>query len=186
LNLILDEIELYSHPEMQKQFINNLLLGISKLTMNNIKCLNILFITHSPFILSDIPKENVLFLSEGKPQDFRRMNTFGANITDLLSDSFFINNGLIGDFAKGKINKTLNWLRIQANKKIEMDDQKLEIDKELEYNDVENTKEYNKKIIQLIDEPLIHYQLKELYMQYVNDDDYLQEEIDRLTKLKSK
>ena len=118
LNLILDEIELYSHPEMQKQFINNLLLGISKLTMNNIKCLNILFITHSPFILSDIPKENVLFLSEGKPQDFRRMNTFGANITDLLSDSFFINNGLIGDFAKGKINKTLNWLRIQANKKI--------------------------------------------------------------------
>ena len=59
-------------------------------------------------------------------------------------------------------------------------------DKELEYNDVENTKEYNKKIIQLIDEPLIHYQLKELYMQYVNDDDYLQEEIDRLTKLKSK
>ena len=61
-----------------------------------------------------------------------------------------------------------------------------EIDKELEYNDVENTKEYNKKIIQLIDEPLIHYQLKELYMQYVNDDDYLQEEIDRLTKLKSK
>ena len=94
--------------------------------------------------------------------------------------------GLIGDFAKGKINKTLNWLRIQANKKIEKDDQKLEIDKELEYNDVENTKEYNKKIIQLIDEPLIHYQLKELYMQYVNDDDYLQEEIDRLTKLKSK
>jgi hypothetical protein len=154
--------------------------------------LNILFITHSPFILSDIPKQNVLFLevdeNNGKstPKDFKRMNTFGANITDLLSDSFFINDGLIGDFAKGKINKTLNWLRIQANKKIEMDDQKLEIDKELEYNDVENTKEYNKKIIQLIDEPLIHYQLKELYMQYVNDDDYLQEEIDRLTKLKSK
>ena len=56
----------------------------------------------------------------------------------------------------------------------------------MEYNEVENTNEYNKKIIELIDEPLIHYQLKELYMQYVNDDDYLQEEIDRLTKLKNR
>lgn len=191
VNIIFDEIELYAHPDFQRRFLNDLLIAINSV-YQRYDNLNILFITHSPFILSDIPKQNVLFLevdeNNGKstPKDFKRMNTFGANITDLLSDSFFINDGLIGDFAKGKINKTLNWLRIQANKKIEKDDQKLEIDKELEYNDVENTKEYNKKIIQLIDEPLIHYQLKELYMQYVNDDDYLQEEIDRLTKLKSK
>lgn len=191
VNIIFDEIELYAHPDFQRRFLNDLLIAINSV-QQRYDNLNILFITHSPFILSDIPKQNVLFLEVdeeiGKsiPKDFKRMNTFGANITDLLSDSFFINHGLIGDFAKGKINKTLNWLRIQANKKIKKEDQKLKVDKELEYNEVENTNEYNKKIIELIDEPLIHYQLKELYMQYVNDDDYLQEEIDRLTKLKNR
>jgi len=191
VNIIFDEIELYAHPDFQRRFLNDLLIAINSV-QQRYDNLNMLFITHSPFILSDIPKQNVLFLEVdeeiGKsiPKDFKRMNTFGANITDLLSDSFFINHGLIGDFAKGKINKTLNWLRIQANKKIKKEDQKLKVDKELEYNEVENTNEYNKKIIELIDEPLIHYQLKELYMQYVNDDDYLQEEIDRLTKLKNR
>ena len=67
--------------------------------MNAIKNLdtniNILFITHSPFILSDIPKQNVLFLENGKPSEKKNMNTFGANITDLLADSFFIEDGLM-------------------------------------------------------------------------------------------
>jgi hypothetical protein len=35
------------------------------------------------------------------------MNTFGANITDLFADSFFIKEGLIGEFAKNKINDML-------------------------------------------------------------------------------
>ena len=29
----------------------------------------------------------------------RSQKSFGANITDLLADSFFVNDGLIGDFA---------------------------------------------------------------------------------------
>lgn len=184
LNLILDEIELYSHPEMQKQFVSSLLAGISKLSLNNIQGINILFITHSPFILSDIPKENVLFLKDGKSQDFNRMNTFGANITDLLADSFFIKDGLIGDFAKDKINKTLNWLRMEANEKIENEDGKLEINTTLKYTAQEKTKSYNKKIIDLIDEPLVKYQLKELYLQYVDDEEYLNAEIERLILLR--
>ena len=191
VNIIFDEIELYAHPDYQKKFLNDLLIAINSI-YQRYDNLNILFITHSPFILSDIPKQNVLFLEvdketkKSKPQNFKRMNTFGANITDLLADSFFINDGLIGDFAKEKINKTLNWLRIKANEKIEHESQKLPIDKELKYTDFEKTKEHNKKIIELIDEPLVKYQLKELYLQYVNDNEYIQAEIERLTLLKDK
>ena len=154
LNLILDEIELYSHPEMQKQFVSSLLAGISKLSINNIRGLNILFITHSPFILSDIPKENVLFLDDGKPQNFKRMNTFGANITDLLADSFFINDGLMGDFAKGKIDETIKWLNRERTKKQDKS--------EKSYNLNLKNYEYHKKIVQLVDEPILKMKLAEM------------------------
>lgn len=189
VNLIFEEIELYFHPEFQKKFIKRILDGINNLNLKNIN-LNLLFVTHSPFILSDVPKQNVLFLEVHKetrkatPQNFKRMNTFGANITDLLADSFFINDGLIGDFAKDKINKTLNWLRIQANEKIENVAEKLEINKEIKYTADEETKSYNKRIIDLIDEPLVKYQLKELYLLYVNDNEYLDAEIEKLILLR--
>ena len=45
---------------------------------------------------------------EGKD---RPQKSFGANIHDLLADSFFIGDGLIGDFAKEKINETIEELK---------------------------------------------------------------------------
>jgi predicted ATPase len=168
LNLILDEIELYSHPEMQKKFVNSLLEGISKLSINNIQGLNILFITHSPFILSDIPKENVLFLDNGKPQDFNRKNTFGANIIDLLADSFFLKDGLMGDFAKEKIEATINWLNEERKNK----QNKSEKSYDLNLKDYE----YHKKIVQLIDEPILRMKLAEM-LDELQDSRNLQKEV---------
>lgn len=80
INIIFDEIELYFHPEYQRRFVFELLERLDSLKKGThipkIKGINILFCTHSPFILSDIPKQNVLFLGDKK--DFK---TFGANIT---------------------------------------------------------------------------------------------------------
>lgn len=61
VTIIFDEIELYFHPEMQRTFIANLIDGISQLSLKNIRSIQIMLVTHSPFILSDIPKINVLF-----------------------------------------------------------------------------------------------------------------------------
>lgn len=180
INIILDEIELYAHPEMQRQFINNLLFQLKSIQLKNIQNINVQFITHSPFILSDIPKQNVLFLEEGKPAEFKDKNTFAANITDLLADSFFIGDGLIGDFAKGKIEKTIDWLNkiteIKDEIKIlEFNNSDNQNNEELtkKYNDIEeilkDEKDENKnfkenfKIIQLIDEPLLKSKLEEMY-----------------------
>jgi len=147
VNIIFDEIELYNHPDFQKKFINDLLKALNSV-YQRFDNINLLFITHSPFILSDIPKQNVLFLENGKPVENIKMNTFGANITDLFADSFFFSNDekgnkiLMGDFAKEKINDVINFL-----------------------NDIEsNIKTYEecKSLIEIIDEPLLKTKLKEM------------------------
>lgn len=108
VNIILDEIELYYHPQYQKQLIKDLTDEIKSLdTLGDLKSFNIQFLTHSPFILSDIPKENILKLivnenGKSEPQEMKE-ETFGANIHDLLANDFFLKDGFMGEFAK-------NWI----------------------------------------------------------------------------
>lgn len=105
VNIVLEEVELYFHPEYQRQFIKYLIDTINKSNLSHETCINLIFVTHSPFILSDIPKQNVLFLKEGKPTYDMQENTFGANIHSLLKNGFFLETLPIGDFAHTKINE---------------------------------------------------------------------------------
>jgi len=114
INLILDEIELYFHPDYQRMFISELLKSIERTDIGNIKGINILFSTHSPFILSDIPNSNILFLK--KEEDAyadTSLKTFGANLYDLLADGFFLRNGVIGAFAHEKIQDAIDDLNLE-------------------------------------------------------------------------
>lgn len=55
---------------------------------------NIVLATHSPFILSDIPTDFIMYMKDGEQRDGRDfMNPFGANINDILYQSFFLENG---------------------------------------------------------------------------------------------
>ncbi len=112
VNIILDEIELYFHPQFQKEFIKKLLENIKNLNLKDAININILILSHSPFILSDIPNQNVLFLEQGTttPERVQLKNTFAGNISTLFSDSFFIEDGLIGSYAKEKINDLINYI----------------------------------------------------------------------------
>jgi hypothetical protein len=38
------------------------------------------------------------------------MDPFGANINEILAQSFFLDDGFVGDFARNKILDLLNWL----------------------------------------------------------------------------
>ena len=106
INLIFDEAELYYHPEFQRVFIKRLLerLALCHINRVNIRSINIMIVTHSPFILSDIPESNVLYL--GKEESSEVGNTFGANIYDLLRDSFFLTSD-IGELAHSKIDEMI-------------------------------------------------------------------------------
>ncbi|RXQ89497.1 hypothetical protein EO244_14110 [Ancylomarina salipaludis] len=128
VNIVFDEIELYYHPKLQKKLIKYLIESLKRQSLESISGINICFLTHSPFILSDIPESNILFLRVISPSDIgkngftkedvgyalpqkSKLKTFGANIHTLLADGFFMDEGLIGDFAKQKINDVINFAK---------------------------------------------------------------------------
>lgn len=105
INLVFDEIELYSHPKFQQMFIDMLLNSIQSMNFAGIHNVNILLATHSPFILSDLPISNILCIRDGASvqHEERVRNTFCANVYDILNCQFFMNK-FIGDFASKKLN----------------------------------------------------------------------------------
>lgn len=107
VSVVLEEVELYFHPDYQKQYVRYLLDQIERTQLKEIEAINILFVTHSPFILSDIIRANMLCLKDGKVHDKYEKKTFGANIYDLLRNPFFLSDGTIGDFSQEVINRIL-------------------------------------------------------------------------------
>lgn len=103
VNLIFEEIELYFHPEWQRKWVYWLIAMLRSITYKYIRNINVILVTHSPFVLSDIPKTNVLFLKDGSPNYDMQMNTFGANIHHLLKNGFFLPGLPMGEFAHRKI-----------------------------------------------------------------------------------
>lgn len=116
VNVIFDEVELYFHPDFQRKFINELIRSLNNLKLDNVKNINILFLTHSPFILSDIPSNNILCLENGKSKS-KLPETFAANVHDLLAHNFFLNAGFMGEFAKEKISNVIANLTLALNEK---------------------------------------------------------------------
>lgn len=113
INVIFDEIELYFHPEMQREFISRLLHGIQQLPFETIRSVQFMIVTHSPFVLSDIPVQNILFLRKnGEKASKEGMASFGANIHTMLVNSFFLKGGAMGEFAKETINSVIDQLNL--------------------------------------------------------------------------
>lgn len=206
VNLIFDEIELYFHPEYQRQLLKNIIQGLKNNKLDTLK-INILFVTHSPFVLSDIPNQNILKLEDGKMMVSEvSENTFGANIHDLLANDFFLKNGFMGEFAKSEINQVINFLTIEKLKHRVIELQSLikksdNIGVKNQYlNELRDRqdklihviidskvdKEYCQKIIELIGEPMLSSSLMELFTEaYPSEkDEYINSQIARLEKLR--
>jgi len=182
INLILDEIELYFHPELQRTYISDIIKAIKKVGTENILGINITFITHSPFILSDIPKSKILFLEKDShgltvPKDING-NTFGANIHTLLSGSFFMENGLIGEFAKGEIDGIKKFYEKVIEEK--------KTDENIEFYGEHQDKFW--QIQKIIGEPflqkIVKNQLEEIELILLGRDEAIDNEMARLQALK--
>ena len=163
INLFLDEIETGLNPKWQKELINILIPFFSKLNIS----LNIIISSHSPFILSDLPKENVIFLKKGKQDNPDIEQTFGANIHTLLSHGFFMQDGLMGEFAKGKINEVYKFLS---------DDN----------YDGDMTRNKAEQIIKIIGEPVLQKELQKLFDKNIDIDGQIKAHEDEIAKLKAK
>lgn len=141
--ILLDEPENSFHPKWQQSFLNNLILFLKKSFPNY--NFQIIIASHSPILVSDFPKRNIIFLDKNRDgtckvvDSIARDNTFGANIHSLYRNSFFLEGLPIGEFAKNKINKLFD---------------------ELERGDIRET---TLQEIQLIGEPLLKNQLMKFY-----------------------
>lgn len=180
INIIFDEVELYYHPELQRRFIKDLFDNIRAANLLQIKSINFLFVTHSPFILSDIPNENILYLQS---KDFKNeqlrlaTQTFGGNIHDLLANSFFLDeNGYMGEYARQLISSAFFYL-LPENKKPE-----LEPELELQWN-----QNMVRVLIDIVGEPMVKRSLNELFAdKFLLTVDEIDREISRLKSLKEK
>jgi len=171
LVIIFDEIENGLNPSWQKIFID-FMIEVSKFiiddTSNTIESIHFIPITHSPFILSDLPKDNILFLENGKQtKGIEKKQTFGANIHTLLSDSFFMEDGLMGEFAKNKIKEIMDFLNN---------------DKDIKYFDI--SQQQIKLIIESIGEDLLRMKLLDMYYEKFEKDELEKEKQQLLEKQK--
>lgn len=151
---LLDESDLGFHPFWKRKYIK-ILTKILPIIFSD-KKISIIITTHDPLTLSDIPNYSVAYLNKTESfteildhkDGMRPKRTFGANISDLLADSFFIKDGLIGEFAIAKIDQTILWLN----------------------NPEDNSNEqYHKLLIENIDEPIIRRKLSEMYSEKMKD-----------------
>lgn len=178
--MLLDEADLTFHITWKKKYVKALLSTLPYFfdELENKPTIEIIFTTHDPITLSDLPNSNVIYIerqdysSPSRILDFRNkrrpLKTFGANISDLIADSFFTEESLIGKFAFDKIRDTIKWLNVKDN---------------LE------SKVYYKTLIYMIDEPIIQQKLAEMYDDKTQDNfqaEVIDEQIKKLQELRKR
>ena len=80
------------------------------LNLEKVKDIQVILSTHSPFILSDIPTNDILMIKDGiqtLPED--DTETFCSNVYDILNNQFFMSR-FVGDFANSKLNDVIELL----------------------------------------------------------------------------
>ena len=170
INIVLDEMEICYHPDYQRQFIKRFIDLLKATGLNRTMYFNILLTTHSPFVLSDVLSTQILYLRNGEPVKGEErdgmVKPFAANVNDIIKQSFFMEDGFVGEFAKEKINSLVDFLTRSGN-----------------------SEEWNEKSIDMvidnIGEPLVERQLRYLASKRIESykESYirwLQSEIDRL------
>lgn len=163
LFVLIDEGEVGFHPQWQKEYLNNILKFLRGLTDLKVQ---LIVTSHSPFVLSDLPRTNVILLErnqEGKSYVAGLTSsdqTFAANIHELFTDSFFIRNGTMGDFARTKIEEAIRLIKKE------------------DITDIET--ENLRRLINLVGEPLIKDRLADMFNERFDKVETLESRISRL------
>lgn len=186
LLILIDEGELYLHPEWQRNFLNNLIEYLPKIYKG--KNIQIIFTSNSPVIISDLPNSNLIFIDRSEKGCtvidglIEHKQTFAANIHTLYSDAFFMEKGLVGEFANKKILNLIHTIHSIVEK-----EEFIEVEKELDI------------LISQIGEPVLrgklHSLMKEKREKFIRSDrtnqelmnmiKSMQQEIDQLKKERS-
>ena len=154
--LIVDELETGMHLEWSRRLINILIKNLSEIleTEGMENKIQLIFTTHSPYMLSDIKPENVIMIEKNQETGYSEgkvlQNTFAKNIQEIMKENLIDN--IYGDFALAKINSMI---------------ERLNGEEEQEGNGEELLKE-----IHLISEPILRNKLLEMYDKKYNTSEF--------------
>jgi len=142
--IFLDEPDSNFHPEWSRRYISNLVNLLNKIALDRNFKFQVIMTTHSPFMISDIPKQFITCIDVVKEHgELKRVVSkadfgFMSNFYDLIKNNFFMKYP-IGDYARSIFKNLIT-----------------DIDK------LDNNKDQIRKIkniISLIDDPLIKRKL---------------------------
>lgn len=176
--ILLDEADLSFHPSWKRKFIRSIISTLP-FFFNDLKqppSIQIIFTTHDPLTLSDIPQSNVVYLDKNDDDvtfvNHNKLKSFGANVHDLLAHSFFLEDGFMGEYAEGMIKSLINHLT---------DDNESDLFSSIQLN---WDKEIIQKFINNVDEPFIKERLENLFDEkyFLNNKQALLEKRDEINK----
>lgn len=104
--ILLDEPDKSFHPMWISSFIDNLVKLVESID-NDMKY-QFIISTHSPFMLSDVPKDCITCIDIVDHQRIvsKAKKSFASNYYDIIKDTFFLEDS-VGMFAKRKINEMI-------------------------------------------------------------------------------
>lgn len=164
LYILIDEAELGFHLQWQKEYIHDIIEYLPKILMFHTvdgrlyPKIQVIFTTHSALTLSDIPNTHISYIQNRDKRAYvligeeKPTKSFGANVHSLMSDSFFLRNGLVGSFAVNKINDIVGILNSE----------------EPSIKDIEKAK----SVIKIIDEPVLRTKLQSMLGKICNSKEY--------------
>ena len=131
----IDEPEAYLHPEWCRTFINDYINAYKAVkeylisirgystngTFNPDKRFTLVFATHTPFLLSDLTNDYIIYLEKENGRTKIRnaeKESFAGNIGEMYNTNFFMQN-TIGEFARSKIMEIVT--AINNNEKVSDD-----------------------------------------------------------------
>jgi energy-coupling factor transporter ATP-binding protein EcfA2 len=161
--IFFDEIELYFHPEYQRNIISYFLKELDQIKLELIRNIHIVYVTHSPFILSDIPHSNQLHLKQGRSIPVIN-KTFAANIYELLQDTFYLESN-IGKYSEEIINEILSELNLIYTLKVSGENE----EKLIAHKNIFIEKKYF-LIINIIGDKIVRNKLLSIYHQCFEED----------------
>lgn len=146
LIIFIENAETGFHPQWQKKYVSYLVNFLPKIFPQ--QKLQIILTSHSPFVVSDFPNDNIIFMKKDSDNygivtesHNNNISTFGAPPHLLMLQAFGLNDSLCGDFASQKINELIQYLN---NENLTMD--------------IRIAQQY----VNLVGEPLLKKQLQKL------------------------
>ncbi|MFS9015002.1 AAA family ATPase [Streptococcus infantis] len=157
--LLVDELESGMHLEWSRRLIKILINNLSEILEDEGKGrkIQLIFTTHSPYMLSDIKPGNVIMIEKNQATGYSEgkvlQNTFAKNIQEIMKDNLIDN--IYGDFALAKIDSMIRILN-----------------EEVQEGNEEGNEEELLKEIHLISEPILRTKLLEMYDKKYNTSEF--------------